>query len=83
MVLEGMGRAIHTNLRAKFSCDVVKLAMIKNSRLARKIFGGTLYDCVFRFEPAGSAGEGGSSGSGSGMSPPPPVAAAAQREGGQ
>lgn len=47
VVLEGMGRAIHTNLRAEFSCDSVKLAMIKNGRLAKKIFGGKLYDCVF------------------------------------
>lgn len=42
-----MGRAIHTNLRAEFSCDAVKLAMIKNGRLAHKIFKGKLYDCVF------------------------------------
>ena len=56
VVLEGMGRAIHTNLRARFSCDVVKLAMIKNSRLAKKIFGGALYDCVFQFEPSNESG---------------------------
>lgn len=48
VILEGMGRAIHTNLLAEFSCDAVKLAMIKNGRLARKIFGGKLYDCVFQ-----------------------------------
>lgn len=47
VVLEGMGRAVHTNLRAEFACDAVKLAMIKNGRLAKKIFGGKLYDCVF------------------------------------
>jgi type II pantothenate kinase len=52
VVLEGMGRAVHTNLRASFSCDALKLAMIKNGRLAAKIFGGSLYDCVCKFEPA-------------------------------
>lgn len=31
-------------------CDVVKLAMIKTERLARKLFGGSIYDCVCVFE---------------------------------
>jgi hypothetical protein len=35
VVLEGMGRAIHTNLFAEFSCDVMKLAILKNERLAQ------------------------------------------------
>ena len=52
VVLVGMGRAIHTNLNARFTCDVLKAAMIKNARLASKIFGGKLYDCVCCFEPA-------------------------------
>jgi len=52
VVLEGMGRSVHTNLWARFSCDVLKIAMIKNARLAHKIFGGALYDCVCRFERA-------------------------------
>ncbi|KAL2633569.1 hypothetical protein R1flu_005048 [Riccia fluitans] len=39
VVLVGMmGRAVHTNLNAKFKCDVLKLAMIKNQRLAEKPF---------------------------------------------
>ncbi|GFR49108.1 hypothetical protein Agub_g10904 [Astrephomene gubernaculifera] len=46
LVIEGMGRAIHTNLHATFTCDVLKLAMIKTERLARKLFGGGLYDCI-------------------------------------
>jgi type II pantothenate kinase len=58
VVLEGMGRAVHTNLRASFSCDALKLAMIKNGRLAAKIFGGSLYDCVCKFEPAPPADDG-------------------------
>ena len=54
IVLEGMGRAIHTNYRAQFSCDTIKLAMIKNQRLAEKLFGprGEIWDCVVRYEAA-------------------------------
>lgn len=52
LVFEGMGRAIHTNFGARFQCDSLKLAMIKNARLAEVLFGGKLYDCVCRFEPA-------------------------------
>ena len=51
IVLEGMGRAIHTNYHAKFACDTLKLAMIKNARLAAKLVGegGKMWDsvCVF------------------------------------
>ncbi|EFJ47392.1 hypothetical protein VOLCADRAFT_61514, partial [Volvox carteri f. nagariensis] len=50
LVIEGMGRAIHTNLNAKFTCDVLKLAMIKTERLAKKLFNGALYDCVCIFD---------------------------------
>ncbi|KAL3694172.1 hypothetical protein R1sor_007823 [Riccia sorocarpa] len=51
VVLEGMGRAVHTNFNAKFKCDVLKLAMIKNKRLAEKLLKGSLYDCICRYEP--------------------------------
>ncbi len=44
-------RAIHTNFRARFSCDVLKLAMIKTGRLAQKLFNGSLYDCVCVYTP--------------------------------
>ncbi len=30
VVVEGMGRAIETNLYASFSCDSLKLAMVKH-----------------------------------------------------
>ncbi|OAY81960.1 Pantothenate kinase 2, partial [Ananas comosus] len=53
IILEGMGRAIHTNLNARFKCDALKLAMVKNQRLAEKLFNGNIYDCICRFEPAG------------------------------
>lgn len=62
-VIEGMGRAIHTNLRTRFKCDTLKLAMIKTERLAVKLFGGQLYDCMCSFQ----AGNGDSSGGSVGM----------------
>ncbi|KAI3454489.1 hypothetical protein Pfo_011152 [Paulownia fortunei] len=52
VILEGMGRALHTNFNAKFKCDALKLAMVKNQRLAVKLIKGNIYDCVCRFEPA-------------------------------
>ena len=51
VVLEGMGRAIHTNYYAAFTCDTLKLAMIKNTRLAQTLFNGKSFDSVCRFEP--------------------------------
>ncbi|WIA23193.1 hypothetical protein OEZ86_010083 [Tetradesmus obliquus] len=55
LVIEGMGRAIHTNLRTPFKCDTLKLAMIKTERLAAKLFGGCLYDCMCSFQRAPAA----------------------------
>jgi type II pantothenate kinase len=57
VVLEGMGRALHTNLRATFKCDSIKLAMVKNKRLAETLFGGDLYDCVCCYQQAGEAAD--------------------------
>jgi type II pantothenate kinase len=51
LILEGMGRAIETNLHARFTCDCLKLAMIKERHLS-DMLGGKLFDCVCRFEPA-------------------------------
>jgi type II pantothenate kinase len=53
-VIEGMGRAIETNLDATFTCDTLKLAMVKDGGVAREL-SGSLYDLVFRFEPQGDA----------------------------
>lgn len=36
VVVEGMGRAIHTNLLTSFTCDSIKLAVIKNRWLAQR-----------------------------------------------
>ena len=51
VVLEGMGRAIHTNFHAPFSCDVLKVAVIKNRWLASQL-GGSMYSVVFKYERA-------------------------------
>ena len=52
IVLEGMGRAVHTNYAATFQCDTLKLAMLKNPRLAERLFKGRIYDCICKFEKA-------------------------------
>ena len=50
VVVEGMGRAIHTNFRARFAVSSLKLAMIKNAHLAEALLGGKIMDCVCLFE---------------------------------
>ncbi len=49
-VIEGMGRAIETNFDAKFTCDTLKLAMIKDLGVGEAM-GAELYDLVLRFDP--------------------------------
>ncbi|GLC49183.1 hypothetical protein PLESTB_000191400 [Pleodorina starrii] len=51
IVLEGMGRAIETNLHAVFRCDSLKLGMIKHPEVAAH-FSGRMYDCVCKFDRA-------------------------------
>jgi hypothetical protein len=53
LALEGMGRGIETNLLASFTCDSLKLGMIKHPEVAACIPGGRLYDCVCKYDPAG------------------------------
>ncbi len=45
VILEGMGRAVESNLRARFRCDALKLAMIKDLKTAQWL-GGKLFDVV-------------------------------------
>uniref|UniRef100_A0AAX7VSV6 4'-phosphopantetheine phosphatase n=1 Tax=Astatotilapia calliptera TaxID=8154 RepID=A0AAX7VSV6_ASTCA len=53
VIIEGMGRAIHTNYYAMLSCESLKMAVIKNSWLADRL-GGKLFSVVFKYEvPAG------------------------------
>ncbi len=49
VILEGMGRGVESNLDAEFSCDGMKLAMLKDEAVARR-HGGKLFDVVCRFE---------------------------------
>jgi type II pantothenate kinase len=51
IVLEGMGRGIETNYNANFKVDTLRICLIKNESVAHRI-GGTLFDCICRFEPA-------------------------------
>ena len=49
IVLEGMGRAIHTNLYSKFNCESLKVAVLKNRWLAQRL-GGEMFAVVFKYE---------------------------------
>lgn len=49
VVIEGMGRAIHTNYYAVLQCESLKLAVIKNSWLAERL-GGKIFSVVFKYE---------------------------------
>lgn len=49
VIIEGMGRAIHTNLDAKFTCESIRLAVIKNKWLAERL-GGNTFSVVFKYE---------------------------------
>lgn len=48
VVLEGMGRGVESNLDARFSCDALNIAMIKDIAVARRV-RGELYDLVCRY----------------------------------
>lgn len=50
VILEGMGRAIETNLWAAFACDALKLGMVKHPEVAAEL-GGRVFDCVCKFDP--------------------------------
>jgi len=51
VVLEGMGRAVHTNLHANFACDALKVAVLKNRWLAERL-GGEMFSVMFKYEKA-------------------------------
>ena len=51
VVLEGMGRGIETNLEARFTCDCLRIGMVKMELVARRM-RGALYDLVCRFTAA-------------------------------
>jgi len=49
VVLEGMGRAIQSNFNARFRCDVMKLAMVKDQHVA-DMLNCKMMDCVCLFQ---------------------------------
>lgn len=49
VVIEGMARALHTNLNAKFKCESLKLAVIKNKWLANRM-GGNIFSVICKYE---------------------------------
>jgi type II pantothenate kinase len=49
VILEGMGRALQSNHVARFKCDVMKLAMVKDAHVAAKL-GCPLMACFCRYE---------------------------------
>ncbi|HUT59293.1 MAG TPA: ARMT1-like domain-containing protein [Phycisphaerae bacterium] len=50
VVLVGMGRAVESNFDAAFAADALKLALLKDPSVAKRV-GGEVYDCVCRYEP--------------------------------
>ncbi len=51
IILEGMGRSVESNYEAQFTCDAMKIALVKDEMVAQRI-GGKIFDVVCRFEPA-------------------------------
>lgn len=49
IILEGMGRALHTNLNARLAVDSLKIAVVKNAWLAQRL-GGPLFSVIFIYE---------------------------------
>ncbi|KAJ1984765.1 hypothetical protein H4R34_000453 [Dimargaris verticillata] len=56
VILEGMGRAIHTNFHARFLCDSLKVAVFKNDVIANAL-GAKIYDAICIFEPRGETAQ--------------------------
>lgn len=48
VVLEGMGRAIETNLNARLRCDALKIGMIKHREVRRPPLPATEFGCDLR-----------------------------------
>jgi type II pantothenate kinase len=48
IILEGMGRDIESNLDARFNCDALNIAMIKDPVIGKRL-GGKTFDLVCRF----------------------------------
>jgi len=53
VVIVGMGRAVESNLDAAFTVDALRLALLKDAAVAKRV-GGELFDCVCKYTPAGN-----------------------------
>ncbi|KAF7997892.1 hypothetical protein HCN44_009290 [Aphidius gifuensis] len=51
VVIEGMGRTLHTNLHAKLRCECLKLAVVKNRWLSLRL-GGDMFAVICKYERA-------------------------------
>ncbi len=51
LIIEGMGRALETNFDTRFTCDTLKIAMIKEQDVA-DLLNAQLYNVACRFDPA-------------------------------
>jgi type II pantothenate kinase len=51
IVLEGMGRGVESNWDESFTCDVWRVALLKDHTVADWV-GGRLFDGICRFDPA-------------------------------
>jgi len=51
VLIEGMGRGVESNLDAAFTVDCLRLAILKDAAVAKRI-GGEVYDCVCKYTPA-------------------------------
>jgi uncharacterized protein with ATP-grasp and redox domains len=51
VVLEGMGRAVESNYDAAFTVDALRLALLKDARVAAAV-GGEVNDCICKLTPA-------------------------------
>ncbi|XP_058465678.1 4'-phosphopantetheine phosphatase isoform X2 [Malaya genurostris] len=49
VIIVGMARALHTNLNTKFTCETLKLAVIKNEWLAKRL-GGETFSVICKYE---------------------------------
>ena len=51
IIIEGMGRAIESNFDAAFTVDCLQLALLKDPRVAARVVGADLYNCVCKYTP--------------------------------
>ncbi|XP_058831770.1 4'-phosphopantetheine phosphatase [Topomyia yanbarensis] len=49
VIIIGMARALHTNLNTKFTCETLKLAVVKNEWLAKRL-GGETFSVICKYE---------------------------------